>query len=351
MTHTFTASIAASIFLASAQVQADTVMASIKPLTLIANELLTNVAEVDTLLPDGASPHDFALRPSDRKRLNNTDLLIWVGPEIEPYLEKVIDASKVEHMAMLNVHDDHKGHDHEEEHHDDHKGHDHEEEHHDDHKGYDHEEEHHDDHKGHDHEEDHHDDHKEHDHEEKHHDEHDEHEGHDHAGLHPWLDIEAVEHFAEELSVELQHHFPAEASQIKENETAFLASLKQFESQAKEQLEPVHQKGFLVFHDAYDGFVNHFDLNQVGYFTVSPELKPGAKHLAELREKLEHSGVSCVFKEPQFKPALIDSITRGFEVHVGELDPLASDVALAQGAYINFMQGLVDEFTECLAQN
>ncbi|NRP11151.1 MULTISPECIES: zinc ABC transporter substrate-binding protein ZnuA [unclassified Marinobacterium] len=319
MTHKFTATIAASFLLASTQAQADTVMASIKPITLIANELLTNVAKVDTLLPDGASPHDFALRPSDRKRLNNTDLLIWVGPEIEPYLEKVIDASNVEQMAMLDEHaehgeDDHKDHEHEENHHDDHEEHDHEEEHHDAH------------------------------------DADDEHEGHDHAGLHPWLDIEVVEHFAEDLSVELQHHFPAKASQIKENETAFFASLKQFESQAKEQLEPVHQKGFLVFHDAYDGFVNHFDLNQVGYFTVSPELKPGAKHLAELRETLEHSGVSCVFKEPQYRPALIDSITRGFEVHVGELDPLASDVALAQGAYVNFMQGLVDEFTECLAK-
>ncbi|NRP95847.1 High-affinity zinc uptake system protein ZnuA precursor [Marinobacterium sp. xm-g-59] len=301
MTHKFTASVVTSLLLASTQAQADTVMASVKPLSLITAELLVNVAEVDTLLPDGASPHDFALRPSDRKRLNNTDLLIWVGPDIEPYLEKVIEASKVEHLAMLDEHAEHGE---------------------DDHRDPDHEEEHH----------------------------HDEHEGHDHAGLHPWLDIETVEHFAEELSVELQHHFPAKASQIKENETAFLASLKQFESQAKEQLEPVHQKGFLVFHDAYDGFVNHFDLNQVGYFTVSPELKPGAKHLAELRETLEHSGVSCVFKEPQYRPALIDSITRGFEVHVGELDPLASDVALAQGAYVNFMQGLVDEFTECLAK-
>ncbi len=319
MTHKFTATIAASLFLASTQAQADTVMASVKPLSLITAELLANVAEVDTLLPDGASPHDFALRPSDRKRLNNTELLIWVGPEIEPYLEKVIDASGVEHVAMLEEHgnDDHKGHYHEEEH-------DHEEEH----------------HKDHEHEEDHHDA----------HEAHDDHEGHDHAGFHPWLDIEAVEHFAEELSVELQHHFPNHADQIKQNEDTFLASLQQFEINAKKQLEPVHENGFLVFHDAYDGFVNHFDLNQVGYFTVSPELKPGAKHLAELREKLEHSGVSCVFKEPQFTPALIDSITRGFDVHVGELDPLASDVALARGAYVKYMQGLVDEFSECLAQ-
>ena len=257
MKHKFTATIATSLVLASTHANADTVMASVKPLTLITSELLANVAQVDTLLPDGASPHDFALRPSDRKRLNNTELLIWVGPEIEPYLAKVIEASKVEHMTMLDEHADHG----EEEHHDDHKDHAHEEE---------------------------------------HHDAHDEHEGHDHAGLHPWLDIKAVEHFAEELSVELQHHFPDQASQIKENEAAFLASLKEFENRAKAQLEPLHQNGFLVFHDAYDGFVNHFELNQVGYFTVSPELKPGAKHLAELREKLEHSGVSCVFKESQF---------------------------------------------------
>ena len=161
MTHKFTATIATSLVLASTQAQADTVMASVKPLTLITSELLANVAQVDTLLPDGASPHDFALRPSDRKRLNNTELLIWVGPEIEPYLAKVIEASKVEHMTMLDEHADHG----EEEHHDDHKNHAHEEEH------------------------------------------HDAHEVHDHAGLHPWLDIEAVEHFAEELSAELQHHF------------------------------------------------------------------------------------------------------------------------------------------------
>ena len=323
MTHKFTASIATSLLLASTQLHADTVIASVKPLTLIASELLADVTQVDTLLPDGASPHDFALRPSDRKRLNNADLLIWVGPEIEPYLEQVIKASKVEHMAMLNVqagHDEGE-HDHEENH-EEHKDHDHDKAHHKDH----------DDHESH----------------ESH--GHDEHEGHDHAGLHPWLDIEAVEHFTEELSVELQQHFPKQASTIKENEAAFLASLEQFESKEKAQLEPVHENRFLVFHDAYDGFVNHFDLNQVGYFTVSPELKPGAKHLAELREKLEHSGVSCVFKEPQFRPALIDSITRGFDVHVGELDPLAGDVTLAQGAYVNFMQGLVDEFTECLAK-
>ena len=328
MTHKFTAPITASLLLVSTHIQADNVIASIKPLTLIASELLADVAEVDTLLPDGASPHDFALRPSDRKRLNNADLLIWVGPEIEPYLEKVIDASKVEHMAMLNGHSEHDEDEHgHEKHHDEHEGHQDEHDH-EEHKG--HEDEHHDDHGSH---------------------AHDEHEGHDHAGLHPWLDIEAVEHFTEELSVELQHHFPKQASTIKENEAAFLASLEQFESKAKAQLEPVHKNGFLVFHDAYDGFVNHFDLNQVDYFTVSPELKPGAKHLAELREKLEHSGVSCVFKEPQFSPALIDSITRGFDVHVGELDPLAGDVTLAQGAYVNFMQGLVDEFTECLGQH
>lgn len=335
MTHKFTAPITASLLLVSTHIQADNVIASIKPLTLIASELLADVAEVDTLLPDGASPHDFALRPSDRIRLNNADLLIWVGPEIEPYLEKVIDASKVEHMTMLNGHSEHDEDEHgHEKHHDEHEGHQ------DEHGHEGHQDEHdHEEHKG--HEDEHHDDHGSH--------AHDEHEGHDHAGLHPWLDIEAVEHFTEELSVELQHHFPKQASTIKENESAFLASLKQFESKAKAQLEPVHENGFLVFHDAYDGFVNHFDLNQVGYFTVSPELKPGAKHLAELREKLEHSGVSCVFKEPQFNPALIDSITRGFEVHVGELDPLASDAAVAQGAYVNYMQGMVDEFTECLA--
>lgn len=42
------------------------------------------------LLPDGASPHDFALRPSDIQRLRSADLVLWVGPDMEAFLNKAL---------------------------------------------------------------------------------------------------------------------------------------------------------------------------------------------------------------------------------------------------------------------
>ncbi len=64
------------------------VVASIKPVGFIASAIADGVTPVEVLLPDGASEHDYALRPSDVKRLQNADLVVWVGPEMEAFMTK-----------------------------------------------------------------------------------------------------------------------------------------------------------------------------------------------------------------------------------------------------------------------
>lgn len=56
------------------------VVTSIRPLGFIASAIADGVTPTEVLLPDGASPHDFALRPSDIQRLRSADLVLWVGP-------------------------------------------------------------------------------------------------------------------------------------------------------------------------------------------------------------------------------------------------------------------------------
>jgi zinc transport system substrate-binding protein len=62
------------------------VVTSIYPLQLIAESVLGTHGEVTTLLPAGQSPHDFALKVSDRRKLADAELLLWVSPALEPYL-------------------------------------------------------------------------------------------------------------------------------------------------------------------------------------------------------------------------------------------------------------------------
>lgn len=66
------------------------VVASLKPLGFIASAIADGVTDTQVLLPDGASEHDYSLRPSDVKRLQSADLVVWVGPEMEAFMEKSV---------------------------------------------------------------------------------------------------------------------------------------------------------------------------------------------------------------------------------------------------------------------
>jgi ABC-type Zn2+ transport system, periplasmic component/surface adhesin len=82
------AGLSAAFLFAHAPVAHAAVVASMKPLGFIASAIADGVTETQVLLPDGASEHDYSLRPSDVKRLQNADLVVWIGPEMEAFMDK-----------------------------------------------------------------------------------------------------------------------------------------------------------------------------------------------------------------------------------------------------------------------
>ena len=325
--------LAASVLFAGS-VNATQVVTSIKPLQLIASAIGDGVTEPELLLPENASPHSFTLRPSDMQRLTEAELIFWVGPDLEQSLSRPLQRTnaRVVQLYMADAgHDDHKheseghGHKHDEHKHDDH-GHKHDEHKHDDH-GHKHDEHKHDDH-GHKH------------------DGH-EHDGHDHDA-HIWLDPINGIRIAETMAAAMTELKPEHAGRIAENLQRFKEETQNLDSTLKTQLSELSDKGFFVFHDAYGHFVEHYGLNQLGYFTLDPSRQPGARHLADIRSALEAGEAVCVFSEPQFTPAVVESVVRGIEIRHGVLDPLASDIAVAPGAYQVYLQQLADSFSDCL---
>ncbi len=69
------------------------ILTSINPLTLIINEAFGDLVVSESLLPPRASPHFYTLKPSDIQRLAATELFVWVGPELERFLPKVLGKS------------------------------------------------------------------------------------------------------------------------------------------------------------------------------------------------------------------------------------------------------------------
>ncbi len=290
----------------SLPVRALEMLTTIKPLGFIAAAITDGVSEPKVLLPTGASPHDFSLRPSDIRNINEADLVVWVGPELEGFMAKplakhphVLTLTRVEGMPLFDY-SKQAGH---EEHTDEgHEGHDH-----------------------------------------------DGHEGHHHEGVDPhiWLGPTQALVIANALSETLSAQDPANAERYRANLLAFKAKVEAKDKVIAEQMKAVNQKGYFVFHEAYGYWERHYGMSSKGHFTVSPDRRPGAKTLVEIRKALEEKKASCIYAEPQFSPAVIESVARNTGAKVLLLDEVGEQVPLGPDGYPRFMQQLADAFAEC----
>ncbi|QXO18142.1 MULTISPECIES: zinc ABC transporter substrate-binding protein [Vibrio] len=324
---------------ASNSALAANILTSIKPIQMITHELTAGVAEPDVLLPANASPHDYALRPSDVKRIHNADLIIWFGEDLEPFLDRalashsnVLTLEKSPQLVLRSYgeaeeHDDHEEHvshaNHADHHHEEHADHDQ-----------------HDEHVAHNDE-----------HDDGHHEEHEGHH-HDHGSHDPhfWLSVEQAKQAAGIIALRLEETDPQHADLYRKNLARFIKQADETDSEIRSQLYAVQSVPYYVFHEGYSYFEQRYGLNNMGHFTVSPDRKPGAKTLIRIRQSLADNQAKCVFAEPQFQPAVIDTVVRGSKAKIGVLDPLGTEVKIEQGSYFTFLHQLSDSFYQCLAQ-
>ena len=92
-----------SLFIAGAAQAEVKVLTSIKPLQLIAAAVQDGVAVPEVLLPPGASPHNYALRPSDVRRVQSVDLLYWIGPDMESFLPRVLKGRSLPTVVVQDL--------------------------------------------------------------------------------------------------------------------------------------------------------------------------------------------------------------------------------------------------------
>ncbi|KTT00286.1 ABC transporter substrate-binding protein [Pseudomonas parafulva] len=279
------------------------VLTSIKPLQQIAAAVQDGVGSPEVLLPPGASPHHYALRPSDVRRVADADLLYWIGPDMEGFLPRVLgNRSKptiaVQSLPGLKLR--HFGED------------------------------------SHSHDED--------------HDDHD----HDHRpgslDAHLWLSSVNARVIAGKMAADLASADPANADRYKRNLAAFTQRLDALDARIKARVAGVAGKPYFVFHEAFDYFEAEYGLKHTGVFSVASEVQPGAQHVAAMRKRLQEVGKTCVFSEPPLRPRLAETLTAGLPVRLAELDALGgTDPVNAQG-YERLLDKLGSDLASCLEQ-
>ena len=294
------------------------VVVTIKPIHAIVAGVMQGVGDPILLLANGASPHDYAMRPSDARKLRNADLIVWVGEELESFLGKPLKAlpKKAAVIALLGERDivkhgvrsggvwqtgahgiDHRhgrgteSHDHAHQHGD----------------------------------------------------------GHREPDPHIWLDPANARTIAKVTAAKLAELDRPNASRYMANADRVTGELTALEIELRAALSPIRHLPFIVFHDSYQYFERRFGLNAVGSITLSPERKPGARRLAEMRRKIVKKGARCVFSEPQFRSSLVETVVRGTKARTGVLDPIGTAVAPSPKAFAAILRGIAASLRRCLA--
>ena len=167
--------------------------------------------------------------------------------------------------------------------------------------------------------------------------------------MHVWLDPINGWTMARAIAATLAEADPANAATYEANLDALLHRLDHLTGEIAAQVAPARGVPFIVFHDGYRYFEDRFGLSAAGSVVVSPERKPGARRIAELREKLHTLGVVCVFDEPQFDKRLVHTVIEGSEVKSGTVDPLGAAIEDGPELYFSLLHDMASSFTDCLA--
>lgn len=305
------AALSAALWGSATQAANAAVVASLKPLGFIASAIADGVTDTEVLLPDGASEHDYSLRPSDVKRLQGADLVVWIGPEMEAFMEKSVkNIPNAKQVTIAQLNDVKpllmKGADDDDDDDDDH-GHD-----------------------------------------DAGSEKSDEHHHHGDYNMHLWLSPEIARASAVAIHEKLVELMPQSRAKLDANLKDFEAQLAATDKQVGNELAPLKGKGYFVFHDAYGYYEKHYGLTPLGHFTVNPEIQPGAQRLHEIRTQLVEQKATCVFAEPQFRPAVVEAVARGTSVRMGTLDPLGTNIKLGKTSYSAFLNQLANQYASCL---
>jgi zinc transport system substrate-binding protein len=296
--------------IARAAEPAPRVVVSIPPVHALVARVMAGVGTPDLLIPGQVSPHSFALRPSDARRLAAADLIVWVGPGLETSLPgplaalaggarqlAVIDAPGIEHLAVREggVWGAHEHEAAEAPEHD-----------------------------------------------------HDRH-GDGEIDAHIWLDTGNAHAIVAAVADALIAVDPDHVAIYAVNRDAAQAELAALTEELRARLAPVRDRPFVVLHDAYQYFEHQFDLTAVGAIVVTPDIRAGARRLVELRTEIRARNARCIFAEPQVALGQMQAVAEGTGARIGTLDPIGAALTPGPELYPQMMRDLAAGVVDCLA--
>lgn len=264
----------------------------------LAAMVMGSLGEPVVLMDAGADAHDYQLRPSQAAALEGADLLIWVGPEMTPWLERPAAARATDSvLGLLGLPATHRRHFAPQGAHDG------------------------------------------------------ENHSHDHGGIdpHAWLDPTNAGIWVQAIADALATHDPEHASVYQTNARSAAERITTLDGDLAARLAPARGRPLILGHDAYGYLAERYGLTIAGTVATGDAASPGAGRLSELRKLAAGSGDACFFPEAGQSDAIARMLTSGTDLHIGAaLDPEGRTMPAGADLYSALMMGLGDTISRCV---
>ncbi|MHC9034658.1 zinc ABC transporter substrate-binding protein [Cobetia marina] len=295
---------------AVAMAEVPSVAVDIPPVHSLVSRVMGELGSPELVIQPGASPHGYSMRPSEARSLADADVMIFVSDELTPWLAKAretlaADADAVELMEVPGtLHLRYREGATFEAHHDEHDD----------------------------------------------HDSHDDHHEHAHAGMNPhgWLDPMNARLWLAEIAESLAAQDPEHAATYRRNAQAGQRELDTMTESLSVRLAQVQGTRYIVFHDAYQYFEHRFDVPASGAISLGDASTPSPARVKEIQTRVARDNIQCVFREPQYNPALIESVFEGIGVKTSIVfEPLGVGLPLGETLYPQLIKRLGQGILRC----
>jgi zinc transport system substrate-binding protein len=304
----------AALMSSTALADVPNVVVDIAPVHSLVARVMQDVGAPDLIIKTGASPHDYRLRPSEAKALQDANLVIWMGKELTPWMEDAVKTLSTEAAILTLLEKDEttllefresvlfEEHDH------------------DDHSDKEHAET-----------------------EDQDHDEH-AHGAHD---PHAWLSPENAKIWLNLIAAQLSTADPDNASTYFVNAAAAMTEIDTLMADVSTMLDPVRGNSFIVFHDAYQYFETVFEFPASGAISLGDATDPSPARIARVQGRIQEQKIQCVLAEPQFKKGLVVTVLEGTDAKTSIIDPLGVALEPGPALYPQLIRNMAKTLVDC----
>ena len=249
------------------------VMASLFPLQEFARAVGGEKVQAILLLPPGAEAHSWEPKPSDVVKITQADIFIYIGPSMEPWVDKVLKAAQGKKLrvleasrglSLLKAEQEEQGraiHSHG-------------------------------------------------------------HFGPEKMDPHVWLDFTLDLQIVDEIVTVFSEKDPAHAFLYKNNAETYKQKLKNLDQKYQYSLAQCRHRQILVSgHAAFAYLAKRYALQQIALSGISPDAEPTPQKMAEMINATRKKGIKFIFSEELVHPKLSQALAKEAGVDILVLNP------------------------------